>query len=113
MPDIKEHDNVDKDVIKINKDSLLLRIIHCKEHYISQTAAPTLFGVSISLLIPGFISESFKNVGAVPGETIRMSLLVLGVVALVFSGYFAWKWYWSKDAHNPNTIIKNLTESSK
>lgn len=107
-----EHDNIDRDIIIINKDSLLLRILHCKEYYTSQVAAPTFFGISISLLVPGFLSESFRNMGPIPGETIRSSILVLGVIALVLSGYFFWKWYRSRETHEPHTIVNNLLKET-
>ena len=107
-----EHDNIDRDIIKINKDSLLLRILHCKEYYTSQVAAPTFFGISVSLLIPGFLSEAFRNMGPIPGETIRSSLLVLGVVSFVLSGYFFWKWYRSRETHEPKTIVNSLLRAT-
>ena len=107
-----EHDNIDRDIIIINKDSLLLRILHCKEYYTSQIAAPTFFGISISLLIPGFLSESFRSMGPIPGETIRSSLLVLGIIAFVLSGYFFWKWYRSRETHEPQTIVNSLLRAT-
>lgn len=106
-----EHDNVDRDVIKINKDSLLLRIANCKEYYTSLVAAPTFLGISVSLLIPGLLAEAFKTIEPVPGETIRTSLLVLGIVTLVLSGYFFIKWHRLRDTHEPRSIIESMIQN--
>lgn len=113
MSNLKEHDNTDRDIIIINKDSLLLRILHCKDYYTSQVAAPTFLGIAISLMVPGLLSESFRNIGPVPGETIRVSLIVLGVITFVLAGYFFWKWYQSKDTHEPQNIINSLLKNNK
>ena len=106
--DIIEHDNIDRDIIKINKNSLLLRIIHCKVYYTSLTATPTFLGISISLLVPGFLAESYKTIGPVPGETVRIILIVLGVVALTLTIFFFFQWLRLRDTHDPKNIIESM-----
>lgn len=108
MYEYTEHNNVDSDVIKINKDSLILRLYRCKDYYASSNSAFGFGGNAIALLLAGYLTETFKNIGPIPGETIRGTFIVLGIVCLVLTLRAVIAWIQTKGEHEPKKIVESL-----
>ena len=102
------HDNTDSDVIVINKSKLENHLHLIQEFYTSSSNAIGLFGVSIALGTTSLITDNFRNLGPIPGETIRAVFIVLAIVAFVLSIRFGLSWHKLKDQHGPKTLVKNL-----
>jgi hypothetical protein len=113
MLDFKEHDNIDRDIIKINKDSLMLKIQKCKDFYISSSSAFGFGGIALALFLGGYLTQTFHNVGFIPGETIRAIFIALGIMfaLLAVKSTLIWKKFY-KD-HEPYQIISSLLKSEK
>ena len=106
----REHDNVDRDVIIVNKDSLLLRLRGCKEFFSSTTAGFGYAGMAITLLSSAVLTENFRSIGAIPGETIRTTFIVLGITTTVLAGRCALRWLQNHKFNEPETIVEGLTQ---
>jgi hypothetical protein len=106
--EFKYHDNIDRDVIQVGRDSLLLLMKGCREYFAAEPAAWGYAGMAASLLVPAFLAEGFKNLLSVPGETVRAIIIVLGIVMLGFSGYYTRRWYLGRGEHDPDKIINRL-----
>lgn len=76
MTNYREHDNTDRDIIIINKDSLLLKLFKSKEFYNSSNSAFGFMGIASAFISAGYLTETFHNVGFIPGETIRSIFIV-------------------------------------
>jgi hypothetical protein len=113
MPDFNEYDNIDRDIIKISRDSLLLLFKDAREYFSSTTAAWGFLGIGISFLSSSILTESFRNLFYIPGETIRAVFIVLGVVTLGFSGYFGFKWKRGCAEFEPDVMIKKLIKQKE
>lgn len=108
MTIFKEHDNRDRDVIIINKDSLVLKLFRSKEFYNSSNSAFGFGGIALALLSAGYLTESFRGVGYIPGETIRSIFIVLGIITLVLAVRSVFRWYKLKDGYEPEEIVRSL-----
>ena len=108
---LTEHDNTDRDIILINKDSLVLRLFKSKEFYNSSNSAFGFGGISIAFLSTGYITDTFHNVGFIPGETIRSIFIVLGIITFVLAGRSIFRWYKLKNGHEPEEIVNSLLKS--
>ncbi|MDD2657062.1 MAG: hypothetical protein PHD04_00140 [Candidatus Pacebacteria bacterium] len=108
MKIFKEHDNRDRDVIIINKDSLVLRLFRSKEFYNSSNSAFGFGGIAFASLSTGYLTETFRDIGYIPGETIRSIFIVLGIITLVLAVRSVFRWYKLKNGHEPEEIVRSL-----
>jgi len=104
----KQHDNTDRDIIIINKDSLALKLFQSKEFFNSLNSAFGFGGVALALLSAGYLTETFRNVGNIPGETIRAVFIALGLIFIGFTINSLWAWFKLKDTHEPTQIVFGL-----
>ncbi len=109
---VKEHDNTDRDIIIINKDSLILKLFQSKEFYNSTSSAFGFVGVTLALLSAGYLTETFHNVGFIPGETVRTIFIALGLISAIFTIKSLWTWHKLKDTHEPKQIVSSLLKTS-
>jgi len=77
------HDNTDKDVIVISKSKLSSIVQSNKEFCVSSSTTLIWLGFSITFVLTALVTEKFKNIGVIPGETIRMVCIVLALVIFV------------------------------
>lgn len=110
MTNYKEHDNTDRDIIIINKDSLLLRLYKSKEFYNSSNLAFGFMGIASAFISAGYLTETFHNLGFVPGETIRSIFIVIGIITFVLGGRSIFRWYKLKNGHEPGEIVGSLLQ---
>lgn len=108
---VKEHDNTDRDIIIINKDSLNLKLSNAKEFYNSSNSAFGFGGVAIALITSGYLTETFHSVGFIPGETIRSIFIALGIIFLGFTIKSALSWYKLRNTYEPESIVSNLLKN--
>lgn len=111
--DFNKHDNIDRDVIEVSKDSLLLKIKGAKEFYTSTQSAWGFGGLALTLLTSAFLTESFVSILVIPGETIRMTFLALGVVCLAICVRNVHRWYRGKGKYDPEIIVGSLLQGTK
>jgi hypothetical protein len=71
MVDTTVYDNIDRDIVVVNKDTLTLKLERCKNFHNASNSAFGLGGIAISLLTSGYLTDTFRSVGPIPGETIR------------------------------------------
>ncbi len=108
-----DHDNIDRDIIIINKDSLILKLFKSKEFYNSSNSAFGFGGISLAFLSAGYLTETFHNVGFIGGETIRSIFIVLGIITLVLTGRSTLRWYKLKNGYEPEEIVKTLLRNTE
>lgn len=113
MINYKEHDNTDRDIIIINKDSLLLRLFKSKEFYNSSNSAFGFMGIALAFVSSGYLTETFHDIGFIPGETIRSIFIVIGVITLVLGGRSIIKWYKLKNGYEPDEIVSSLIRTQE
>ena len=107
----KIYDNADRDIIIINKDSLILKLFKSKEFYNSINSAFGFGGVALAFLLSGYLTETFHNVGYIPGETIRSIFIVLGIVFIGFTVKSLVSWFKLKDTHDPIKMVSDLLKN--
>jgi len=108
MDKMREFDNIDRDIIKINKDSLLLRLTKCRDYYSSLNTIFGLGGIALSLVPSSYLTETFRNIGPIPGETIRGTFLSVGIFSAIFAIRSLVGWLKLRDAHDPEKITLSL-----
>jgi len=99
---------MDRDIIIINKDSLVLKLFRAKEFYNSLNSAFGFGGVALALLLSGYLTETFHNVGYIPGETIRAMFIALGLIFIGFTIKSVISWFKLKDTHDPIKMVFDL-----
>lgn len=104
----KIYNNVDRDIIIINKDSLILKLFKSKEFFNSINSAFGFGGVALALLSAGYLTETFHNVGYIPGETIRAMFISLGLIFIGFTAKSVISWFKLKDTHDPIKMVSDL-----
>ncbi len=107
-----EHNNMDRDIIIINKDSLILKLFKSKEFYNSSNSAFGFGGIATAFLSAGYLTESFHNIGFIPGETIRSIFIVLGIIGLVLTGRSIIIWHRLKNGYQPEELVASLLKTS-
>lgn len=111
MLPLNEHDNTDRDIIIINKDSLILKLFKSKEFYNSSNLAFGFGGIALAFVSAGYLTETFHNVGFIPGETIRSIFIVLGIISTILAGRSVLRWYKLRNGYEPEEIVKALLKS--
>jgi len=102
------HDNTDDDVISINKSKLSSIIQLAKEFYISSSITLVWLGFAITFATTALVTEKFKDIGVIPGETIRMVYIVLSLVTFVLFVRNGIKWLRLKNRHEPEVLVDEL-----
>lgn len=113
MKDHVEHDNTDRDIIIINKDSLILKLFKSKEFYNSINSAFGFGGISVALIFSGYLTETFHNIGFIPGETIRSIFIVLGLVFLGLCIKSTISYFKLRNTNDPVKIIASLLKEEE
>lgn len=107
--EFNKHDNIDREVIEISKDSLRLRLERCARYAVVPVEIGGYGGVALTLLSSAFLTESFHSVWNIPGETIRATFLFGGIASAARSIYQVWRWNQTKEEHTPEAIISSLS----
>ena len=110
--DFRYHDRIDRDVIKVSKDSLRLRLEDCAKYAALPAEVVGYGGIAITLLAAAFLSESIHNLWIIPGETVRSAFLVGGIVAICITASKGLRGYRSGKEHTPGAIIRELSEKT-
>lgn len=103
------YDNIDREVVKISKDKLLLHLKGCAENALVPSEARSYAGLALTLLASALLTDHFYDFWGVPGETIRAAFIIGGIISAILAGSRGWKWHQAKDKYTPEEIIKELT----
>jgi hypothetical protein len=103
-----EHDNSDRDIIIINKDSQLYRF---KDYISSSNGVISNLGTALTFLLAAYLTESFHNLGPIPGETVRASFIMFGMVSAGLFIRSVFGWYKTKNEYEPEKIIEGLIKT--
>jgi len=107
----KIHDNTNPDVIAINRTKLSYNLELVRRFCISSSNTFAWIGLGATFLTTSFLTEKFKNIGVVPGETIRAVFIVLGIVCLLSAVKDGWRWYKLKKRYDPDALVEKLLET--
>ncbi len=108
----KIHDNTDPDVIAINRTKLAYNLELVRRFCFSASTTFTWFGLGITFIVTTLITEKFKDIGSIPGETIRAVFIVLGIVGLGFFIKDGWRWLNLRKKYDPEILVKDLLEEN-
>lgn len=103
-----QHHNIDKDVIIVNKDSLILKLMECKDFYSSSNSFFGFGGIAISLISLSLFTETFRSTTYLSGETIRGMVLGLGLFCAIPTIFSALSWWRLRKTHEPKEIVKSF-----
>ena len=107
--DFHKHDNIDRDIIEVSKDTLRLRLEECAKYAAIPAEAVGFGGMSLTLLAAAFLTEGFYDVWTISGGVVQSAFLLGGVV----TGYKAirkgMQWYREKEDFSPVAIIRSFT----
>lgn len=107
----KIHDNTDADLIVINKTKLAYTLELVRRFCSSVNNVLAWLGLGITFLLTSLITEAFKQVGAIPGETIRAVFTALGIVSLGLCVKAIFNWYKLKNKYDPDALVLDLLNS--
>lgn len=114
MPkEFNRHDNIDYEVIEVNKDTLLLRMRDCASYASLPSETVGYAGISLTLLSSAFLSETMRGIWVISGATVHAAFLVGGVVAALATVYKAMRWYQVRDAHSPENTVDLLLPNKR
>jgi hypothetical protein len=102
------YDNIDYDVVEVNKDRLLLKFRDCEKYASLPAETVTYTSIAISLFATVFFTETARGLWTISGETIQAAFLVGGIVSSITAINKGRKWYQTKDTYTPESIIKSL-----
>lgn len=108
MVDTTVYDNIDRDIVVVNKDTLTLKLERCENFHNASNSAFGLGGIAISLLTSGYLTDTFRSVGPIPGETIRATFLATGLVCGAVAVKSAINWWRLRSNHKPNNVVASL-----
>jgi predicted membrane channel-forming protein YqfA (hemolysin III family) len=106
------HDHTDGDLILINKTKLAHHLHINHQFANSLSAALGWLGIAVALAIAAVVTEKFRNVGPISGDTIRALFLMLAAVFGLFAIKTGWHWYKHKDKYQPEDFVENLMTSN-
>ena len=109
--EFNRHDNVDYDLVEINKDSLLLKLKECAEYSSLPAEVRGYGGLALTLSTVAFFTETSRGLWVISGETIQASFLVGAIVATAITLRKAIKWYTIRDGYTPEAIVRSLSGS--
>lgn len=102
------HNNIDTEIIRINKNSLFLHFKEIQSNSSIPTEAATYGGLFLTLLTSAFLTEKFHDLWSIPGETIRSAFLVGAIISLLYSIYNFMSWYKNRNKFTPEGILESL-----
>ncbi|HEY4509451.1 MAG TPA: hypothetical protein VJC15_00485 [Candidatus Paceibacterota bacterium] len=108
----KIHDNTDPDVIAINRTKLAYNLELVRRFCFSASTTLTWFGLGITFIVTTLVTERFKDIGIIPGETIRAVFIVLGIAAFGLFIKDGWRWLSLRKRYDPDILVKELLEES-
>jgi hypothetical protein len=106
------YDNVDYDVVEVNKDTLLLKLRDCEKYASASNETLTYASIALTLFAAVFFTETSRGIWTISGETIQATFLVGGIATTICALYKAVKWYRAKGTFTPEAIIKSLTRDT-
>lgn len=111
--EFRTHDHIDRDIIHINKDGLLLRLQACAASASAASNFWGLLGIAIALLSAGLLTETFHPLFMIPGETFRAIFLLGGIACSILAVISGTKWYQQSDENRPENIVARLATAKK
>ncbi|MDP3948888.1 MAG: hypothetical protein Q8Q17_02990 [bacterium] len=108
----KIHDNTDQDVIAINRTKLSYNLELVRRFCFSAATVLTWLGLATTFIVTALITDKFKNIGSIPGETIRTVFIFLGIAGFILFIKDGWRWYKLKDKYDPDALVKELLEDN-
>ena len=104
------YDNVDYDVVEVNKDTLLLKFRDCKKYACIPNETVTYASIALTLFATVFFTETSRGIWTISGETIQATFLVGAIASTICALYKGIRWYHVKGTFTPEAIIKSLTQ---
>ena len=110
-PKFNTHDNIDREVVVINKSSLLL-VKECEQRILMPHSMTASIGATLTLGTSALLTEKFHDAWSIPGETIRSAFIFGTIAALVSSVYFCIRWFQTKRG-KPEDVIAHLFQNKQ
>lgn len=107
----RTHDNVDRDLIRINKDKLILEFDRGIDAATASRAIAPYGGLALTLFSAVFLTEKFHGISVVSGDTIRSAFLLGGIAMSVLTMYNVYQWWCSKGQNTAEAIVEKLAPS--
>lgn len=105
------HDHTENELVLIGKESLRGHLIRSSSTAAAGAMARGLLMTAAVLWTAALLSNSFRDIGSVPGETVRAAFMAMGVIAAVTGFVEAFRWTEYRKDHDAENVVTRLTSA--
>lgn len=110
--EFRYYDKIDRDVIQVNKDTLLLRISEVKDFSSATGSMWGWFSAALSFLLTALFAGNVSPVFGISGSAIRGAAFSWGLITLFLAGRSAYIWWKKQSNFTPESVVDGLRTTS-